>query len=559
MTTVDTVRSKGWLALPMMLAAVALITPVSWSAHMLSPHGLRLHEIVAGIWIFKAVLLLNAALLLLLLRAKPATSATPLVRSVAPELAAARGEWLLFAAIMVVALAVRLYGLGQGLWFDEMQTLADYVRLPLLQIVSTFDSQNQHMLYALVAHVTVSLFGESAWALRLPAALMGVASLAALYVLGRELVGRRESFLATAFLAVSYHHVWFSQNARGYTGLLLGTLVATLLLLRMLRAQYRNGWVTAALYGMTMSLTMFVHITAVFVLAAHALIWAVLLFVRRSRFDPANVKVPLLAFLLAGTFTLQLYALVLPQFLETLVTPTMEGMATEWKDPLWMISETLRGLSAGLPGGWLAVILGATIFFVGAATIYRYDVAVCALMVLPVALLASALLALQHNLWPRFFFFAAGFAVLIIVRGVMATAAVIMRRRGVALVTAAFGAVILLSAAQVRTAWYPKQDYDKAEQFIRAHRAAGDAVVTVDMSNYAFNVYRQAHYLAVGSDAELRAIENSHARTWLLYMFPTRLASVQPALWKRLNAEYRFAAEFPGTVGGGTIFIKVKQ
>jgi uncharacterized membrane protein len=59
------------------------------------------------------------------------------------------------------------------------------------------------------------LFGDSGAALRLPAALFGVASLGAVYALGREVVGRREGLLAALALAFSYQHVWFSQNARG--------------------------------------------------------------------------------------------------------------------------------------------------------------------------------------------------------------------------------------------------------------------------------------------------------------------------------------------------------
>jgi hypothetical protein len=56
----------------------------------------------------------------------------------------------------------------------------------------------------------------------------------------------------------------------------------------------------------------------------------------------------------------------------------------------------------------------------------------------------------------------------------------------------------------------------------------------------------------------LARIERAHARTWILYTFPTRLAAIQPELWKRLQTEYRPAAEFWGTVGGGNIVVKVK-
>jgi uncharacterized membrane protein len=47
-----------------------------------------------------------------------------------------------------------------------------------------------------------------------------VASIGALYLLGRAVAGPTEALFAAALMTVAYHHVWFSQNARGYSGLL---------------------------------------------------------------------------------------------------------------------------------------------------------------------------------------------------------------------------------------------------------------------------------------------------------------------------------------------------
>ena len=74
--------------------------------------------------------------------------------------------------------------------------------------------------------------------------LFGLASILALYLFGRQVTSASESLLAAALLTFSYHHVWFSQNARGYTGLLFWTLLSSWLLLRALRngAARRNGF-----------------------------------------------------------------------------------------------------------------------------------------------------------------------------------------------------------------------------------------------------------------------------------------------------------------------------
>jgi hypothetical protein len=82
-----------------------------------------------------------------------------------------------------------------------------------------------------------------------------------------------------------------------------------------------------------------------------------------------------------------------------------------------------------------------------------------------------------------------------------------------------------------------------------------DAVVTVDLTRYPYQSFYGKSYQPVDSLAALERVERSHARTWVLYTFPIRLAVVQPAIWDRLKQQYSVAARFPGTVGGGAIVV----
>ena len=111
-----------------------------------------------------------------------------------------RAERLTLGALLAVAAALRLYRLGEGLWLDEVLTLVTYARQPFAEIVTRYDDQNQHMLYSLLAHASFVTFGESAWALRLPAAIFGVASIYAAYLFCREVVSTTESLLVSALL-----------------------------------------------------------------------------------------------------------------------------------------------------------------------------------------------------------------------------------------------------------------------------------------------------------------------------------------------------------------------
>ncbi len=115
--------------------------------------------------------------------------------------APSRNGWgLAMAATIAVAAALRFYGLGSSLWYDEIVTLVESARRPVLEILTYFPDVNVHPLYSLLAHVSLETFGESNWALRLPACVFGVGvgmdDLRARYSIGqpgRGLGRRRDS------------------------------------------------------------------------------------------------------------------------------------------------------------------------------------------------------------------------------------------------------------------------------------------------------------------------------------------------------------------------------
>ena len=159
-------------------------------------------------------------------------------------------------ALLIAATILRFYRLNSGLWFDEIVTYVKYARLPFLTIVTTFDSENQHFLYSILAHLSLLIFGDSNWALRLPAVIFGVGSIWALFLFGREIRNDTEALLASALLTFSYHHVLFSQDARGYSGLLFWGFLSSWLFARGLRGKQIKTWV---FFGRTAALSVVTH------------------------------------------------------------------------------------------------------------------------------------------------------------------------------------------------------------------------------------------------------------------------------------------------------------
>ena len=460
-------------------------------------------------------------------------------------------------SLLAAAAITRLIDLGDGPWFDEIVTLVHYVRLPLSQIFTTFDSKNQHILYSALAHGSVAMFGESIWALRLPAAVLGVASIAALVWFGRLITSRAEALAAAALLTFSYHHVWFSQNARGYTALLLATLVASGLLVKMTAAT-DSRWQLSVGYATTMALALYTHFTAALIVIGHFIWWAVLVMRNRGKPIWPAAWIPLAGFALTVAFALVLYWPVLGNLVGTLLAPDVGGITGQWKNPVWFWSETVRSLVRGLPGGWLTLGVVSGISGFGLASYGKQNLAIASLMLLPPAVTAVAVLAVKQNLWPRFFFFAAGFILLIVIRGIFVLARRVWPAQAMALGSVIAAILIVASATTVPKAWKPKQDYVGAARFVERSYAPGDAIVTVDMTELPLREYEGRKWLYAADRDDLVRIEGSHARTWVLLTFPLRMASVRPQLWDYIQRRYVRVAEFRGTIAGGEIIVMAK-
>ena len=471
----------------------------------------------------------------------------------APVEAPTRAERAWLAAILAVGAVLRGIGLNEGLWYDEIATMVRYVRRPLAEIVTRFDTQNQHMLYSILSHGSVTAFGESAWALRLPAAIFGVASLWAVWWLGVKLTGRREALVAAGLLAVSSHHVWFSQDARGYSMLMFFTLVGTGLFIDLLASDApRRGRVV--LYGIVMALACWTQVAGGFVLIAHAIVWAWDL-VSDRRIPPRRSLAPFMGMLLAGVVTLVLYAPVLGSMMHTLAGPKATGGAAEWKSPVWFVLEAAQGLARGVPGGWVALVAGLAVMLAGVWSFARRSTSTTLLMLIPVVVTAGVMLATAHNLWPRLFFFAAGFAALIAVRGAFLLCEALLGQRAITVATA--GAIVVGAASlfTVPRIWAPKQDYAGALAFVNGAREPNDAVVTVDMTRLPYRDFYPTDFVAADSLADVAAVEQRATRTWLLYAFPERIAAVDTVLWRHIESRYHEIRRFGGTVQGGTIVV----
>jgi mannosyltransferase len=558
----------GPLALISGLALIFAATLVSNGAieHALVSNPVR--SLSWGPTLFRALLALDGVALLVVALVSMKSVSQPAISSMSPALSLDESRsttwrsWVALSVLTLLALALRLWHLNTDLWFDELLTLLNFVRLPLGDIVTSLPDQNNHLLFSVLSNFSVRVFGESAWAVRLPSVLFGVMSLWALFLLGRRVVGTRAALLACALMTVSYHHIWFSQNARGYMALLFFSLLATWLWLEALDRQAWAWWIA---YSIAVTGGMLSHMTMVFVVAAHVVVYlGMLLLARRSKTRveaPFNWR-PFVAWALCVSLTAQLYALALPEFLRVGLHEV--SLESEWTSPWWVVAETLRNLRLGF-SGLVVVAGGGAMVFCGWWNMLRREWQTAVLLVLPALLAGGSMLASGHNLWPRFFFFAMGFALLIAVHGALVVPQVIVTRLpawqsretvGALAGTALACLMIAASAVTVpRNYAHPKQDYTGAREYVESHRRPGDSVVAVGLAGVAYGRYFAPRWSVAQTHEELDAVRRQNANVWLVYTLPVEVKAYRPDVWRAIQNEFEVVKVFPGTLGGGEVFV----
>jgi len=472
-------------------------------------------------------------------------------------------RWI--AAILLLGLALRIPGLNGGLWYDEVDTLTSYIRLPLGTLLSTYDSLNNHMFYSLLAKLSVTVFGEQPWAIRLPAMVFGLASIWALWRLGRLVAGEVPGRLAALMMAVSYHHVWFSQNARGYTGLLFFGLLATIFLVRGTADPRWRHWLA---YGLCLALSMYTHLSAAFLFFAHGLAYLAILVRRLPDLDRGAILRPLGGVLAGLALTLLLYARLLGDMVNTF-SGVQAGPAdaldaasiAQWANPMWMLSEMAAAFGPFGPLGVLILPATVLVMIWGSVLVARQS-AVLAL-ILPVHLITTTalLVLLGFRVWPRYFLIDIGLISLMLIVGAigignwLATqAGQADRARQAGMILAGLGiAASLVLLPRNYTA--PKQDYPGAAAYVEATRPAGAPVIALGLGRMPFERLYAPDWAFAERAEDLAALPIDPARAWIVYTFAKVVERRLEPVFAQLALTHEKARFFPGTLAGGGIVV----
>jgi mannosyltransferase len=135
-----------------------------------------------------------------------------------------RSGTLLLGALVILAAVLRFYRLGhQGFWFDEANTAQEVGFTPgqMLTLLKHYESTPP--LYYGIAWVWARVFGDGEIGLRSLSAILGVLAVPVGYAAAARLVSRRAGLIAAALVAINPYLIWYSQEARAYSLVVLLT------------------------------------------------------------------------------------------------------------------------------------------------------------------------------------------------------------------------------------------------------------------------------------------------------------------------------------------------
>ncbi len=131
-----------------------------------------------------------------------------------------RKEYLILIALTALAAGIRLWKLGTwSFWADEAFTVQD-----------TYDSSHPFSINPLIYWVTrlfIDILGISEWSARIGPCIIGILTIPALYFPTRAILNRKIAVIVALFTALSPWHLFWSQNARGYSFTFLFAGLAT--------------------------------------------------------------------------------------------------------------------------------------------------------------------------------------------------------------------------------------------------------------------------------------------------------------------------------------------
>lgn len=188
-----------------------------------------------------------------------------------------RNTWLILFGIVLLAIALRVHQLSiESYWLDEI-IMVKITQSELPEIMERLRT-GRPPIYVFLGYIWVRIFGATEVATRSLSVAAGLLSIPVVFLIGRRMFNITVGLLATFFTAISIFHIYYSQEYRYYSVLILFTV---LMIYFYIRALETRRILDFALYVICSIGVYYSHSFAMFVLVAPGLHF--LLQIRRYR------------------------------------------------------------------------------------------------------------------------------------------------------------------------------------------------------------------------------------------------------------------------------------
>lgn len=301
--------------------------------------------------------------------------------------------WLLF--VLIIGFGIRGYYLYQPMRYDESVTFLSFVN-GNLQSLFYYPYPNNHVLHTLLVKLVTLILGANPVSIRLTAFLAGIGCIPLLFSLCRQL--KQSGIFASLAISIFPYLIFYSTNARGYTLLVLLTLLLAYVGLKAVKTPSSAG---AILISLIASLGMLTMPSMLFPIAGLYIWLAILVLVNEKDLKIVFHKFIIPCGLFTVIFSLVLYipVIIASNGIETIIN-NMYIKPQPWSEFISQLSphitSTLSDFFRDIPRFLIFFLM--LLVLVGVFDyIKKRDLA--ALLLLPSILLGSAsLFLLQHRI-----------------------------------------------------------------------------------------------------------------------------------------------------------------
>jgi mannosyltransferase len=178
-----------------------------------------------------------------------------------------RRDAVILLLILALAAFLRLFRLDyQSLWYDEAYTayVTDPATVGLSYIWSSGPVAEMPPLHHTLVYLS-RLLGTGEAFIRLPSVVAGILTVLVVYSIGCYCFSRRVAVLSSFAVSLSAFNVYYSQEARAYSLLMLFAIASTYFLFRATREHRRSWWVA---YALLVAMGLYTHLYMAFVMLA---------------------------------------------------------------------------------------------------------------------------------------------------------------------------------------------------------------------------------------------------------------------------------------------------